>query len=234
FETSTGLMRGSLRSAGLVPLAEPYTALGFDAVNGSGGETTTGAVLAVSGSASVVDWVRVELRHKNNSASVVAVRHALLLRNGNVVDVDGTSDVAFSVPADNYHIAVRHRNHLGAMLATPQALSATATLKDLTLSATALYGGATATKAVNGVRCLYAGDANVSGHVKYSGADNDRDPILQKVGGLVPTSTVNGYHREDLNLDGVVRYTGTANDRDLILNNIGGTVPSSVLVELLP
>lgn len=234
YETSTGLMRGSLRSAGLVPLNEPYTALGFDAVNGSGGEATTSAVLAVSGSASVVDWVRVELRDKVNNGMLVAVRHALLLRNGNVVDVDGTSDVAFSVPADNYHIAVRHRNHLGTMLAAPQALSTTATLRDLTLAATALYGGTAATKAVNGVRCLYAGDANVSGLVKYSGADNDRDPILQKVGGLVPTNTVNGYHREDLNLDGVVRYTGTANDRDLILNNIGGTVPSSVLVELLP
>lgn len=234
YETSNGLMRGTLRSNGQVPLTEPYTALGFDVVNGSGGETTTSAVLAATGSASVVDWVRVELRNKANSGLLVAVRHALLLRNGTVVDVDGTSDVAFSVAADNYYIAVRHRNHLGAMLATPQALSTTATLKDLTVSATALYGGTSATKSVNGVRCLYAGDANASGHVKYSGSDNDRDPILQKVGGLVPTNTVNGYHKEDLNLDGVVRYTGTANDRDLILNNIGGTVPSSVLLELLP
>lgn len=234
YESSTGLMRGALRSAGLVPLTEPYTALGFAMPNGGGGEATTSTVLATSGSASVVDWVRVELRDKTDGGVLVAVRHALLLRNGSVVDVDGTSDVAFAVPADSYHIAVRHRNHLGAMLATPQALGSTATLKDLTVAATALYGGSSATKAVNGVRCLYAGDANLSGHVKYSGADNDRDPILEAVGGQVPTGTVSGYHAEDLNLDGVVRYTGGANDRDLILNNIGGTVPSAVLVEAMP
>ncbi len=234
YESSTGLMRGALRSTGLVPLTEPYTALGFDVVNGSGGEATTSAVLATSGSTSVVDWVRVELRDRTDGGLTVAVRHALLLRNGSVVDVDGTSDVSFDVPPDNYHVAVRHRNHLGAMLATPQALSGTAALKDLTLASTALYGGSAATKPVNGVRCLYAGDADLSGHVKYSGAGNDRDPILQMVGGQVPTHAVNGYHLEDLNLDGVVRYAGSSNDRDLILNNIGGTVPSSVLLGLLP
>ncbi|MBK9196134.1 MAG: hypothetical protein IPO17_14400 [Flavobacteriales bacterium] len=31
-------------------------------------------------------------------------------------------------------------------------------------------------------------DVNMDGVVKYVGADNDRDPILQNVGGSVPTN----------------------------------------------
>jgi hypothetical protein len=70
--------------------------------------------------------------------------------------------------------------------------------------------------------------------LRYTGANNDRDPILQRVGGTVPTGTVNGYHPEDVNLDGQVRYTGVANDRDIILQNIGGSVPTAVRPDGLP
>jgi len=32
-------------------------------------------------------------------------------------------------------------------------------------------------------------DANLDGQVKYTGASNDRDPILVNIGGTVPTNT---------------------------------------------
>ncbi|MBK6832596.1 MAG: hypothetical protein IPG92_18515 [Flavobacteriales bacterium] len=70
--------------------------------------------------------------------------------------------------------------------------------------------------------------------LKYTGADNDRDPILQAIGGSVPTNTITGYLMEDVNMDGVVKYVGTANDRDPILQNIGGSVPTNTLQGALP
>jgi hypothetical protein len=68
----------------------------------------------------------------------------------------------------------------------------------------------------------------------YTGDDNDRDEILQRILGTVPTNTVTGYFIEDLNLDGIVKYTGAINDRDIILSNIGGVVPTNVRNEQLP
>jgi len=55
-----------------------------------------------------------------------------------------------------------------------------------------------------------------------------------RIGGTVPTNTVNGYFNEDVNMDGVVRYTGDPNDRDPILVNIGGSVPTNTRVQQLP
>ena len=70
--------------------------------------------------------------------------------------------------------------------------------------------------------------------LKYTGASNDRDPILVAVGGSVPTATTYGYRMEDVNMDGVTKYTGAGNDRDPILVNVGGSVPTSVRAEQLP
>ncbi|MBK7086012.1 MAG: hypothetical protein IPH53_15650 [Flavobacteriales bacterium] len=56
--TTTLIMNDPLRAAGLVPLTEPYTALGFAQVAGGGGETSTTPVLATTGNNAVVDWVR--------------------------------------------------------------------------------------------------------------------------------------------------------------------------------
>lgn len=234
FDGST-LMNGTLRASGLVPTTEPYTALGYTHAGGGGGEVTTGTVLSGSGSNSIVDWVVVELRDKNNSATVLASRSALLQRDGDVVDVNGTSDVSFNVLPDDYYIAIRHRNHLGAMTQNAQALSMTATLKDFSLAAgVALYGGSAAVKTIATKQCLYAGDATRNGQLKYTNSGNDRDPILSRIGGVVPTNTVNGYYAEDFNMDGVVKYSGTGNDRDMLLVNIGGSVPTSTLDQQLP
>jgi hypothetical protein len=60
------------------------------------------------------------------------------------------------------------------------------------------------------------------------GAGNDRDPILNRVGGSVPTNIINGYHQEDVNMDGTVRYVGFQNDRDPLLSTIGGLVPTNM------
>ncbi len=75
---------------------------------------------------------------------------------------------------------------------------------------------------------------NADGSIRYTGAFNDRDPILLSIGGIVPTNTINGYLLEDVNMDGTVKYTGVSNDRDIILFNIGGVVPTNVRTAQMP
>ncbi|MBX2978024.1 MAG: hypothetical protein KF905_01915 [Flavobacteriales bacterium] len=113
-------------------------------------------------------------------------------------------------------------------------LSADPSTVDFTDPLTPTYGAEAQTE-VGGQRMLWPGDANFDGVVKYTGADNDRDAVLQAIGGSNPLSVVQGtYATEDVNLDGTIKYVGADNDRDVILQTIGGTVPTAVRVEQLP
>lgn len=220
----SGLMSAALNSAGLVPLTEPYTALGYVHHNDAGGETTSQAVLDVTGPERVVDWGMVELRDKNAPSTIVATRPCLIRRNGTIVDLDGISDVTFTgLQADQYYVAVRHRNHLGIMTASALPLTGIGSMIDLSNGTVPIHGDSEATVTIGTTRCLWAGDANMNGNLKYTGPANDRDPMLVRVGGSVPTSVFNGYVTEDVNMDGLVKYTGGANDRDLVLSNVGNT-----------
>ena len=233
FDGGTGLMSDAVRADGLVPLMEPYTALGFAQVGGGGGETTTPAILAATGSNAIVDWVRIELRSTLDPANVVATRQALVQRDGDIVSSDGASTITFAVAPGNYHVAVRHRNHLGCMTSTPLSLSSTTTVLDMSSSSTTMWGAA-ARKDVLGTMVLWSGNVFGDTQLRYTGANNDRDPILNIIGGVIPTSTVSGYLKEDANLDGAAKYTGAGNDRDVILNNLSGGVPTATRTEQLP
>ncbi len=232
-DQGTGIMNDPLRTGGLIPAMEPYTALGFTQTAGGGGETLAPNVLTVGGNDAIVDWVRVELRSQASPNVVVATRQALLQRDGDIVATDGVSPVQLGVGAGNYHVAVRHRNHLGVMTATAIALGSSPTAIDLSSVATATWG-TDARKAVGPFMALWTGNALQDATLKYTGSSNDRDPILQVVGSTTPTNTVAGYQGVDVNMDGVVKYTGTGNDRDPILVNIGSTTPNDVRSEQLP
>ncbi len=234
FDANTGLMRDDLRVQSLIPAMEPFTALGFTHAGGGGGEVVPPALLAVTGQNAIVDWVLVELRNKNNSSQILATRSALLQRDGDIVGTDGYRRLLFSVATDNYFVAVRHRNHFGTMTSTSQLLNKDERSIDFTLAATPTYGVDGRTTLANGKWALRSGNVFLDDAVKYTGTDNDRDPILVQVGGLIPTNTMVGYVQADVNLDGMVKYTGTLNDRDPILINIGGTVPTATRTEQLP
>ncbi|HRD54407.1 MAG TPA: zinc-dependent metalloprotease family protein [Flavobacteriales bacterium] len=228
YNPATGLMNDNLRTLPSFPLTEPFTALGYAHVGG-GGESVAAPVLASTGGNAIVDWAVVELRSSVNPATIVATRSALVQRDGDVVATDGISPVSFPVAPGNHHVALRHRNHLGAMTAAPVMLSASSTAVDFRLAGLATYG-TDARKSITGtfpVQALWAGDATFNGELKYVGEFNDRDPILLRIGGTVPTNAVAGYYPEDVNLDGAVKYVGDGNDRDPILQNIGGSVPTN-------
>lgn len=233
YDPGTDLMHDSLRVKGLIPLTEPYSGLGYAHAGAGGGESIAPSLLAASGNNAIIDWVVVELRDKITPANVLLTRAALLQRDGDVVDLDGTSPVTFYCLPDNYYVAVRHRNHLGVMTLSSLALNATPTTVDLT-SATMATWGTDARATVAGRSVLWSGEVHLDGQLKYIGFGNDRDPILVAVGGSVPTNTVIGYHSSDVNMSGRVKYTGFANDRDPILVNVGSTTPNNVRYEQLP
>lgn len=229
YNSATDLMSDALRAAALVPATEPYASLGFS----GGGESVAPAQLADLGDNSVVDWVRVELRDPVTPTTVIAAQQALLQRDGDVVGTNGLSPLRIPVSPGPYQIAVRHRNHQGAMTAAPVTLGSSTTPVDFTSSALATYG-TDARKVVGARMVLWGGNVRPDDRVIYSGQDNDRDLVLLAIGGSVATNTVTGYRPEDVNLDGVVKYTGEANDRDLILLNIGGSIPTQTRAQQLP
>ncbi|MBK8497935.1 MAG: fibronectin type III domain-containing protein [Flavobacteriales bacterium] len=230
YRTATGLMSDSLRVLGLVPLTEPYSAMGRTI---AGPTTTTALVLATTGNNAVVDWVMVELRSTANPATILETRVGLVQRDGDVVAPDGSSPLGFCPDAGNYRVAVRHRNHLGCMTGANIALNGTATAVDFTLTALLTYGSG-ARKSNSGIMALWSGNVDPNNELKYTGQFNDRDPILTAIGGSVPTLTASGYLLSDVTMDGIVRYVGANNDRDPILSNIGGSVPTVVMGEQLP
>ncbi|MBK7556074.1 MAG: hypothetical protein IPI55_16145 [Flavobacteriales bacterium] len=135
--------------------------------------------MAATGTCAITDWVFIELRDATDPTVVVATDPALLLRNGNVVDVDRLSPRLFPLFTGEYHVAVRHRNHLGAMTAGTYIFGSFPVSIDMTQLTLPVFG-TQPLKTQNGFNYLWAGDVNADGQLKYTGANNDRDPILSK------------------------------------------------------
>ncbi len=196
YNSSTGLMNDHLRVNSILPLEEPFSTLGFQQNPTDGGEVIDPPVFAVNGSNAVVDWVFLELGAPDDPSVILATRSALLLANGKVVDLDGASPVFFSgIPAGNYYVVARHRNHLTVM--TPGTLSALSYISvshDFTTgSAFGNLGGPNAQKMVSpGIFGLYACDLNQAGTIDAS----DRSIVWNN-------RNQTGYLSEDSNLDGV-------------------------------
>ncbi len=165
-------------------------------------------------------------------ATVVHAQHAIVQRDGDVVSPLTGGPLSVAPNGAGYHVAVRHRNHLAAMTATPVSFAGPLATVDLTLPGTATYGTG-ARRSQGGVMMLWAGNVNGDSMVRYTGVANDREAILSAVGGTVPTQTVNGYLPQDTNMNGQVRYTGNGNDREVVLQNVGA-VPTGTLQQQLP
>lgn len=220
----SALMRDDLRANNRLPQLEPYTAIPYFQHFGEGGlETCDQAVLDITGNDAIVDWIMVELRNPYMPDSILASRSALLQRDGDVVDVDGTSLLSFQlVPSGDYYIAVRHRNHLGIMSSNPYPLSLDVTTVDFTDSATDVFGD-NSRVSINGEMALWAGDLNGDRKVIYQGPSNDIFHLF--IFTMLDANNINqlanfvgqGYEVTDLNLDGKIIYQGPNNDRSKML-----------------
>ncbi|GAB3923585.1 hypothetical protein [Larkinella terrae] len=231
------LMTDQLRSQNLIPLQEPYTNLNYTHL-GSGGETTTSSVLAVTGNNAIVDWVFVELR--STPTQVVRTKVGLLQRDGDVVEPDGMSPLNFSLlPSDTYYVVLRHRNHLPVMTQNAVTFSGNTTV-DFSSSSTLTYGAAgTVIPQANTSQGMALWGGNVDGNYQVSA--NAEYTALYNIVTNAPGNFLNrpnyvysGYSVGDVDFSGQTVYTGANTDvtpiYNIISNHPGNFLNSSSFV----
>ena len=217
-------MSTTLNTNNLIPIAQPYSGAPWNYAG-----TSTESVTAIP--TNVTDWVLVELRDATTPATVVATRAAFILSDGSIVDTDGSSPVEFkNMLAGNYHIAIRHRNHLAIRTATAQALGTTA-------SGATLYDFTTAQSKANGtnpmvqsgtVYAMWSGDVNSDSNVYNTASPQDASQVVNgvanKTGNTFHLPSYGGYKSVynvlDVNMDGNVYNTATPQDASNIVNNV--------------
>ncbi|WP_422104224.1 BspA family leucine-rich repeat surface protein [Winogradskyella sp.] len=192
------LMRDDLRAGNLLPTTSPYT----------DGLTCDASVFSTTGSNAIVDWVWVELRDATDSTIVIDGRSALLQRDGDIVDINGTSSLVFYQSSGNYYVAIKHRNHVGIMTAATQTLGTTTAAVDLSSNLTAVEGGSNALVLLaNGSYGMYSGDHDGNAQVQNA----DANAVIQLIGG-------SGYDAADMDANTQVQNTDV---NILISPNIG-------------
>ncbi len=200
YNASTGKMNDALRTNNYIPTTEPYTALGFTHQGGGGGETINASILTTTGDDAIVDWIFVELRSKNNPATVLATRSGLLQRDGDIVDINGTSPLSFNVASDQYYIAIRHRNHIGFRTATTLDISSGNATLNTTSSSVTTHGNSSR-KTISGILAMYAGDTNLDGSIDANDFRNFRQQYGQSGANRTADFNLNGdVDANDLNL----------------------------------
>ncbi len=255
---SDTLMRASLHKYGnpsqqLIPTKEPYTAITnsflHNGPDGGGTEVVTDSttIFGVDNKDAIVDWVFVELRSSTSLDSVATTRAGLLQRDGDVVDLDGVSNLRFpNASANTYYVSVRHRNHLGVM--TGEALDLSPALQEIDFTDPSFITNGTYPQVQLGNRMyMWCGDLNSDGRTVYQGPGNDILKLFITVlyDSNNTTQLANfinqGYRESDINLDGRSIYQGPNNDRSMLLLNAILSHPANntlisnfVILEMLP
>lgn len=232
FPFGGSIMYDSLRSQGLIPLTEPYTAAEkFNHVGEGGGEAIAPTLLQATGDDAIVDWVFVELRSSTDATQVVSSKAGLVQRDGDIVDINGTNVLTFSsVAAADYYVAVRHRNHLGAMTATAQDFSINPAVVDFTTLDDSGTYGTHAQKDLLGdgsLWGLWTGNSTVDKFEIFQGINNDPNAIFFDVlfassntGFLANYINNRVYSVADVNMDGQVIFQGPNNEPNYVFFNV--------------
>ncbi len=231
-----GVMSDGLRTGtSVIPLTEPYRGVpySFSIYNAGTQEVAAASVFNDLGNNNnIVDWVFVELRAGATSGIAIPLqtRSALIQRDGDIVDMDGTSPLYFkNENAGDYTITIRHRNHLAISTNNVGAvyknltLSGSTSVLDFTSLTAGQVLGTVGTNYLNAGagNIMYGGNANsviANIRVSYSGSGNDPAYIL---GSLLLGNTIgsitNTYHWGDVNMNKRVSYSGSGNDASFIL-----------------
>ena len=244
------LMRDGLRvcantGENFIPIKDPYTYVNelFDDIPSKFDKVGPGllaenleitdsiGVFSVLGDNAIVDWLHVELRDKNDSTVTIATRSGLLQRDGDIVDLDGTSLLRFqTIYIDSFYIVVRHRTHLGVMSEKVK----NGTVVDFTSPSTPTFNFGTSlsngmdytglsqkSTVKSGYLAMWAGDFNSDGQLKYSAPASDINILYGNVLFSSPAYLINydftiEYFRGDFNMDGKAKYSNPNDDRNLL------------------
>ncbi len=190
-------MRSDL--ANIMPLSDPYTALGFLHQNGGGGENTTRTNITAN---NIVDWVFVELT-SNTTPTITYTQSALLKANGDIVGTDGVSSLTFSTAVvGSYFVNIKQRNHL--RVKTNNVISLTVGVNTLNFTDGSISGGTTPMKSVtigaNIVYLMYSGDLNQDGDINATDRSNAWN-----------ARNLTGYNQNDCSMNGTVDATDRSN-----------------------
>ncbi len=191
-----GAFNGSDMNADLhsvLPLNQPYNVAPFN-------YTGTENVIAIPG-IDIVDWVLVELRDAPSanlatSGTTLTRKAAFLKSDGSIVDLDGASNLQFTVTVTNkIYLVVRHRNHLGVLSSNSLTVTNNFSSYDFTNGETKVFGAANGHKQIaTGVWGMVSGDGNADGTI------NDLDKLTE----WEMNAGVAGYLFSDYNMDGQV------------------------------
>ncbi len=202
-------MSTNLNSQGLLPLNQPYN---IPPLNYNGDET----VQVIPGT-SIAEWVLIELRdaatvQTATSNTIILQKAAFILSNGQIVDLDGSSNIQFNqVINQQLYIVIRHRNHLGIISAFPLSESNNVYQYDFSTGSEQAYGGSNSQIELSpGVWGMIGGDGNLDGVI-----DN-----VDKTFTWTNNTGEEGYYSGDFNLNGNVNNQ----DKNLIwVINFGKT-----------
>jgi hypothetical protein len=187
-------MNPALNSLGYLPLSQPY---GTTPWNYFGLES-----VASIPNANVIDWILVELRETSggvstaNGSTTVAKRAGFLLRDGSIVDVDGTSPLMFNIEVtQNLFAVIYHRNHLSILSNYALPSVGTNYTYDFSSGPYQVYGGYDAHSIITvGIWGMTSGDANCDGEVDNK--DKDDVWLIHRL--------MSGYYPGDFNMNGTV------------------------------
>ena len=205
YNATTSTM-GSLLGT-VAPAAQPFSSAPW---NYQGTETLTGSI------AGSVDWVLLEMLDVSGT-TIVEQKAAILLSDGNIVDVDGvTAGVKFNNLVNNngYRVIVRPRGHLAVASANAVAVINDVMTYDFTLSSLKASGANQMLDVGGGNYALKAGDFDADGDI-----DTDDYNIY-----LSESSLLNDYYSSDCNFDKTVSVA----DFNWFLQN-NGTVGVSMV-----
>ncbi len=216
------LMRDDLRVAGVLPTTSPYT----------DGLTCDASVFDTTGDNAIVDWIWIELRDQMDNTVVSYSRSALLQRDGDVVDVDGTSALDFTTIDNTYYVALNHRNHLGVMWKNALTFNSDITLLNTLNAGNNFFYGSNARTSFGmpfETFGMWAGDANNDGEIVFLNTGAESVDIKQTV---LDVSAVEspfgasvfykpqGYYNADVNMDGEVIFLNAGNELLFIKDNV--------------
>ena len=249
------LMRDDLRNSpytGLnyIPTQDPYSGyvgyldlsanfehVGPGLLNDHKSILDSAAVFGVEGENAIVDWVFVQIRDKNDNTNVVATRSGLVQRDGDIVDLDGISPLKFTgVGLDSFFVVVKHRSHLGVM----SGLVGNSALIDFTDPGTEVFNFGTSlgsgldytglsqnANIKQGYRCLWAGDFDASGKVKFTNPGDDQNILFADVLFHPENALAKanfdfgyGYYQGDYNMNAKVKFANPDDDKNMLFSQL--------------